>query len=950
MHRTVGPLVLCLAAVIGLQVSVNAAYGVSVEVGPPKTAKPGDLVTHVFVIKNTGTAADQYNLKLTLPNGWTALPIPSQVNLDVGDSTRVFVTVMVPSGATAGTYTVVLRATSASDPSVWAEAEGVIQLVPTAGLAVETFQLGRAPPGTEARHIFHIRNTGNVIDTYRIEARIDRDWTVRVSPLEVQVLPGDQAQFTVTVLIPPTAAPGTRYYPWIDVTSTADPSVKQELWETAYVAPPPPEKVRVEVYPELPLTVWFALTEEGDPSFKFSLTGPVPGIGRLNASRSFGLLGLVDQDAAFYTSEWGVEWGSISVGGAFCELSGEGLRFLWNGVGVGGSELLLTDVGKGFAGSLDWEAGTARLVSVSVEDTLLYSVKELQFTGRLSETFSLAAIIATANSAAGEADAFQIKFTMQAGSVSGHLEFAEVSPDFPERSETTSSGWGLTLGGVASAISGGFSTERSKTLAEVGPPKVYVDTESFQTTATILPTRQMSFTVDLTGRQKESDDTPRTTDEGSSSVSLTFTQVLARMSWSLGSSFSHAWDEVAGTSFLTTGLDLSAEMPFSQMTLSGALSLEQITNLITGAIDETSSSFSLSCALPQVMFAPTIELSATDGEASLSADLSWVDVAGWELKASLELTLAEECEFSTEVEFTFPVLVPLFGPTYGVIRGRAFIDENKNGRFDPGEEGVANLLLSADGQQAITGADGRFVFWPLLPGRYQVGFAELPFGISPLRRLPIQVTLAAGQEIELLIPLESKSQIGGAVFHDLDKNGVRDAGEPGVAGVELLIRNLAFAKRVYTDSVGRFSLEVPPGIYTVELVVASLPARFEPTTSTRVQVLVRERTFARVQFGIWQRSREIIFVPQAPIARFDYTPALPTVGEQVVFDASGSEAPAPAEIVSYEWEFRKGPTVIRARGLRVTVIFEEAGAWLAVLRVTDSAGRTARLQRVVTVR
>ena len=217
MHRTVGPLMFCLAAVIGLHISVNAAYGVSVEVGLPKTAKPGDLVTHVFVIKNTGTVVDQYNLELTLPTGWTALPVPGQVSLGAGESTRVFVTVMVPSGATAGTYAVVLRATSASDPSVWAEAEGVIQLVPTAGLVVETLQLSRAPPGTEARHVFRIRNTGNVIDTYRIDVRCDKDWMVRASPLEVQVLPGDQAQFTVTVLIPPTVAPGTRYLSLIHI-------------------------------------------------------------------------------------------------------------------------------------------------------------------------------------------------------------------------------------------------------------------------------------------------------------------------------------------------------------------------------------------------------------------------------------------------------------------------------------------------------------------------------------------------------------------------------------------------------------------------------------------------------------------------------------------------------------------------------------------------------------
>jgi len=84
MHRVVGLLVFCLAAVIWLHSSVGAAYGVSVEVGPPKTAKPGDLVTHVFVVTNTGTVADQYDLRLTLPNGWTALPVPGQVSLGGG--------------------------------------------------------------------------------------------------------------------------------------------------------------------------------------------------------------------------------------------------------------------------------------------------------------------------------------------------------------------------------------------------------------------------------------------------------------------------------------------------------------------------------------------------------------------------------------------------------------------------------------------------------------------------------------------------------------------------------------------------------------------------------------------------------------------------------------------------------------------------------------------------
>ena len=130
MQRTVLKLVFCIIVVLCLTASVYAASGVSLEVGPRKTAKPGDLVTLVFVIENTGTVADQYNLKLTLPAGWAALPIPSQVSLTVGETKQVFLTVIVPGGATAGTYAAVLRATSVGDPSVWAEAELRVMILP----------------------------------------------------------------------------------------------------------------------------------------------------------------------------------------------------------------------------------------------------------------------------------------------------------------------------------------------------------------------------------------------------------------------------------------------------------------------------------------------------------------------------------------------------------------------------------------------------------------------------------------------------------------------------------------------------------------------------------------------------------------------------------------------------------------------------------------------------
>ena len=338
-----------------------------------------------------------------------------------------------------------------------------------------------------------------------------------------------------------------------------------------------------------------------------------------------------------------------------------------------------------------------------------------------------------------------------------------------------------------------------------------------------------------------------------------------------------------------------------------------------------------------------------NGRTSLATDFSWSEATGLSFHASFDLPLTSEGGFSAAVEFTFPVSIPFFGPTYGAIQGRTFIDSNKNGILDAGEKGAPDVLLTANGQQAITGSSGRFVFSLLLPGIYQIAIAQLPVGLSPLIEPSAQVKLKVGQVVELPpIPMESKSRISGFVFHDLNQNKTRDPGELGVAGVQLVIHNAIFQKRITTDSSGGFAVEVPPGTYTVELVVSTLPSRFEPTTPTKVQVLVKEMAFVRAQFGAYQHPRQLIFAPQAPIARFNYTPSLATVGQRITFDASTSEAVV-GKIVSYNWEFRKGARVLKADGQRVSVIFEEAGTWLVTLEVTDSNGRTSQVQGVIMV-
>ena len=75
----------------------------------------------------------------------------------------------------------------------------------------------------------------------------------------------------------------------------------------------------------------------------------------------------------------------------------------------------------------------------------------------------------------------------------------------------------------------------------------------------------------------------------------------------------------------------------------------------------------------------------------------------------------------------------------------------------------------------------------------------------------------------------------------------------------------------------------------------------------------------------------------APLANATASPRNPAVGQLVVFNAAASTAAAGRRIVRWDWTFGDGET---GSGQQVTHAYTQAGAYTAVLTVTDDAGRT----------
>ena len=77
--------------------------------------------------------------------------------------------------------------------------------------------------------------------------------------------------------------------------------------------------------------------------------------------------------------------------------------------------------------------------------------------------------------------------------------------------------------------------------------------------------------------------------------------------------------------------------------------------------------------------------------------------------------------------------------------------------------------------------------------------------------------------------------VEGRAFRDLNQNGVRDQGEPPVAGLTVILGN----ERTLTDAEGRYLLRVPPGTYRPRF--RGLPATLDLYRASAVRVRIDER-------------------------------------------------------------------------------------------------------------
>ncbi len=95
------------------------------------------------------------------------------------------------------------------------------------------------------------------------------------------------------------------------------------------------------------------------------------------------------------------------------------------------------------------------------------------------------------------------------------------------------------------------------------------------------------------------------------------------------------------------------------------------------------------------------------------------------------------------------------------------------------------------------------------------------------------------------------------------------------------------------------------------------------------------------------RSKTVqVGASELPVANFVFSPTEPGIGQEIVFNGSGSTATAPRSIVSYKWQFGTDRT---ATGMIVTKKYDTPGTYHVTLTVTDDAGNQGTASQEVEV-
>jgi hypothetical protein len=174
------------------------------------------------------------------------------------------------------------------------------------------------------------------------------------------------------------------------------------------------------------------------------------------------------------------------------------------------------------------------------------------------------------------------------------------------------------------------------------------------------------------------------------------------------------------------------------------------------------------------------------------------------------------------------------------LSGVVWNDVDADGARDPGETGIGDVTVTAvwagpDGPvplTVVTGPDGAWSIANVPPGSYAVTVtqATVPTDLVPSTPVTVTVLVPAGGLGTVEHGETPSASIGNHIWLDSNRDGIRDADEPGIANVTVRLQdsNGVTVATTVTDNSGQYLFSgLAPGTYRVVVDTATLPATYQ---------------------------------------------------------------------------------------------------------------------------
>lgn len=178
------------------------------------------------------------------------------------------------------------------------------------------------------------------------------------------------------------------------------------------------------------------------------------------------------------------------------------------------------------------------------------------------------------------------------------------------------------------------------------------------------------------------------------------------------------------------------------------------------------------------------------------------------------------------------------------ISGVKYLDTDADGQRDAGEVGLENwqIVLEKDGDVVnamLTGADGSYIFSELGPGTYVVSEVQQNGWVQTE---PVSTTYSISVSSGVVAANKNfgnyhTGSISGVKYEDMNANGTRDNGEPGLENWEINLDNGSIVVLAHTNNNGEYTFaSLVPGTYTVTEVSGAPYYQSEPQSGSYVVV------------------------------------------------------------------------------------------------------------------